>query len=327
MQLPAEGHIPNGSENYQNIDGTQDSDRKSPIIKAVPDSPHSPPTFAHRFWQWTGFTEKTLFDWLQIISSIAVPIILGLLSYQWDNRQAINAENNQRAELITKYYERMQVLLIDKNMRSNPMALEARSMGRATTLSTFRQLDGERKGELLKFLFEAQLISPQCQDSTPNCLPVLDLSGARLERMEFQVDQFVRLPGADLERVSLEDASLPKIQLSGAKINRGNLRRANITGALLQDAQMEGSILTNTQLAEAVLRRANLKSATLVGANLERADLRQAALDNADLTGANLKGADLTDASLQGTKLSGAIYDSETKLPGFNPSNRGMVQQ
>lgn len=335
MQTPLENSFSLETEDLE-----YSTRHKSEKINSTPSESQSnskTPTLIQRFWQWTGIPDTTLVKWLQLISSIAIPVILALISHQYAIQQAQDTEDNQRSELMSKYYERMQELLLDEHLR-DPDNTEARSMGRAITLSTFRQLDSSRKGELLKFLYDSHLIGGQCQSDSPvtstkDCI-VINLNGAKLEKTSFDLNQYIRLPNIDLNWASLEEASLSKIQLTGAKMNHANLRKANLSGALLEGAQMESAILEGTQLSGALLPRANLKASNLRSADLNHADLRQAILENADLQGADLRGADLTGASLKEAKLNGAFYDTSTKFPeidpnpGFiNPEDANMIQK
>lgn len=343
MQLPIENHSHLETDSLYKSTGEIDSTTIQEFQKSVsngfspqPTQTQQASTALQRFWQWTGFSETTLVNWIQIVSSIAIPVLLGYFGLQYDIQQAERTSDNQRSELMTKYYERMKELLVDDDMR-NPEELEAQSMGRAMTLSTFRQLDGERKGELLKFLYDSQLIGGQCQpdsqSSQPHDCSIVNLNGAKLEKTTFDVSQHISLPNADLESASLKEAILPKIQLTGAKMNRVNLSKANLSEALLEDTQMEKAILTGAKLTGALLPRANLSASNLQQANLQGTNLKEANLEKADLQGADLRGADLTGASLIGAKLRGALYDSETKFPinpnpGFiNPTDSGMIQK
>ena len=38
--------------------------------------PWRPPKQRNARWRWTGFTGKTLWDWLQLLSALAIPVVL-----------------------------------------------------------------------------------------------------------------------------------------------------------------------------------------------------------------------------------------------------------
>lgn len=306
-------------------------------VQAMQQRTHLP----QRFWSWIGLKDKTLFDLLQLLgASIAVPVFLALLTYQ----QAKTADDRQRHEMMSNYFDEMTELMLNKNLGEPEQNSKVQSMARARTLSTLRQLDGERKGQLLKFLYESNLIG-QCKLSSKPGQPtacqasVLDLNGARLNETTF--DQPVPLPGINLTAAFLPGAQLPKFDLSRAQLQNATLEGANLTEALLDQAQMvkvqlvnavlkdanlykatlngafmrkadlSGATLTEAKLDKADLQDANLSNATLTKAILQKAILKNANLNNADLAGANLKeakltGADLTSANLENADLSGA---------------------
>jgi uncharacterized protein YjbI with pentapeptide repeats len=319
---PENGHVPVIKEQVSSKSGNEAADKiangselqATNIPVATQSTPKS--SWFGEFWQWTGFSERTLFDWLQIISSIAVPVILGILSYQLSAQQAKTAEESQRSALVTEYYDQMQKLLIDEKLRGTAVDSEVRSMGRAMTLSTARQLDGERKGDLLKFLYESRLIGGQCKYDAKQIRynqcqnAIIDLKGAKLGSTIIDSNNTLPLAGIDLRGASLPEAKLSKVVLNSALMNRVILKDTDLSEALLADAQLQDALLEGANLTNAKLQRANLQRANLTNANLTGADLSKADLTGADLTGAILKGA----------KLQGAIYDSKTKLPGFNPS-------
>ncbi len=76
---------------------------------------------AYRFgWSGTGFLNKTLWDWLQLL---IIPAVLSLGAFLFNraersNEQAV-ALDNQRATALQTYLDRMSELLLEKNLRRN----------------------------------------------------------------------------------------------------------------------------------------------------------------------------------------------------------------
>jgi hypothetical protein len=148
----------------------------------------------------------------------------------------------------------------DPNSTTTPVPKSpVRQIARASTLSALRQLDGERKGLLVRFLYESNLIG-----APPDIAPIIDLSGA-----------------------DLSDANLEDVRLIDADLRGANLSRANLHGAILHLAA-----LRNANLNDADLTGADPEGAILRGINLGDADW------DSNLEGANLSNADLTDADL-----------------------------
>lgn len=306
----------------------------------------------------------------QVVEKIAIPLTIAVLgtifsfvqwqvdvtrgereqklAYERQEQEQLTTLDNQRHQILSGYLDQMtRLLLVENSGEADPSIIlklsdEAKPIARARTLSTLRQLDGERKGQLLKFLYEAGLIGGQCQLNpktlnAENCQPsALDLDGARLDETVFE--RPIPLPGVDLTEAFLPKAKLPEIDLTRAEMQKANLNGANLEKAILFEAQMENirlveailvdANLSTANLTGAVLEKANLQGARLADAKLSGADLTGANLDNADLQGANLIGTNLTEVSLQGINLKGAIYNDSTEFPkGFDPTGKGMLKQ
>ncbi len=110
-------------------------------------------------WAWTGFN-KTLWDWMQLL---LIPVALALVAI-WFNRnerkneQEIASDNRQEAALRA-YLDRLSELLMKEGLRASKPGDEVRTAARARTLTILRQLDAFRKADVIKFLYESNLIS------------------------------------------------------------------------------------------------------------------------------------------------------------------------
>ncbi len=136
---------------------------------------------------------------------------------------------------IYTYEDNIKDLLLTKGLQTSKHGDGVRSVARAETLAALRQLDGERKGLLLQFLSEADLL----------------VQGPR-------GDAIIPLKGADLSRADLKGASLFGANLFEANLSYANLEEANLTNANLNWADLKGANLYN----------ANFTNTTLIGANL-----------------------------------------------------------
>ncbi|BAY38835.1 pentapeptide repeat protein [Nostoc sp. NIES-2111] len=208
---------------------------------------------------------KTLWDWLGLGGVIAIPFALLYFERaeqrrsekQTDTEKKI-ANSNLREQALEAYIDRMSELLIDKNLKvlidknlketdpEYPLLDAGCDIGRARTLSVLRRLDqdGERKGSVVRFLIDAELITN------------LDLSSA------------------DLSSANLRDANLSKARLKGANLSSADLEGANLSSADLEDADLSSANLISAELSSANLKSANFSSATLISADLNGADLR-----------------------------------------------------
>ncbi len=242
---------------------------------------------AYRFgWSGTGFLNKTLWDWLQLL---IIPVVLAVvallfnlatthteqkiaaLRYEQDQQIALN---KQREDLLQAYIDRMSELLLKEQLRSSAVDAEVRNVARVRTITILFQLDARRIGYVFAFLRESGLMSTKPDSSV----------------------------------VSLSQADFRKINFSQANLYKADLSDAFLIGANLTGARLYGANLTGAFLVEADLSGANLREADLTGANLREADF----------TRANLKGASgITIEALEkeAKSLKGAIMPDGSKHP------------
>jgi uncharacterized protein YjbI with pentapeptide repeats len=299
-------------------------------------------------WTWTGFgsyttpkldgqefhSGKTLWDWMQLL---IVPAVLagGALLFNDMNAAIQNANtlDNQRQMALQSYIDNMATLMLDKGLSTSKGDAEIWVVARTRTLSVLRTLDGARKGLVLKFLKDSQLIEMykstnidlQDADLSSANLSGANLSGSYLQHIDFTNTNLAnsRLGGSDLSYANLGGASLAYANLTNATLEYANLTGADLTNLSLYDAEqgrvdmhyanLTSAILTNADLGKrsatgthSDLSSAILSHAILIGVNLSGADL-----SDTDLSYANLTDADLTDADLTGANLSRAVVKLE----------------
>jgi uncharacterized protein YjbI with pentapeptide repeats len=242
-----------------------------------------------------GFADRTLFEWMDIL---IVPIAVGIGLYLLEQSQRRREQNVQRQreeereqdEALEKYFDQMRQMLLDPER--SLLEDTTRTLARGWTLSILSILDPVRKGSVVKFLYEAALISAG--------QTVVDLFDADLN------EAFLR--NQSIPKVNLDGTHLREANLEAANLGAASVYRANLEGANLREANLEGANL-RAVLYDADLREANLRDAYLSGANL-----RYAKLGKADLSLADLGDAKLSGANLSATKLSGAKGWTEEQL-------------
>ncbi|MBL8116165.1 MAG: pentapeptide repeat-containing protein [Anaerolineae bacterium] len=280
-------------------------------------------------FEWSGFgtqirppfveQSKTLWDWLQVL---IVPIILFLggvlinhtlqrneqeraekqakvdqqIARKRDKTERDIAEGRAQDLRLQTYLDRMSELLLDRQLGdAEQVKDEVKALARTLTLTTLRGLDGERKGAVVKFLFESGLIG------NPEREAIVRLNGADLVGAELQ--------GAILDGANLSDVNLNSSKLTNVKLVNANLVYASLCDADLFGVNLVRADLRGVNLARADLRGVNLVGAKLVGADLHRAKLVGADLVNSDLGSTNLVSADLHSVDLGGANLFGAQLD------------------
>jgi uncharacterized protein YjbI with pentapeptide repeats len=249
--------------------------------------PGKRPALWSRLWAWTGFGDKTLWEWVQLLSSLAMPVVLAIAGFWFTTQQEKSGREieEQRAQdaALQAYLDQMSTLMLDtdQDLRNSEADSEVQTLARARTATVIQRLDADRNRNVIRFLNEANLTGISGQSSI-SLLAEADLQGAHLE-------------GVDLSTIDLNGAILGGAQLSEANLSNANLSEANLSGAHLSGANLIGANLSE----------ANLSGAHLSGAFLDAADLRAADLSDADLSDADLFGADLSDADLSYADLSG----------------------
>jgi hypothetical protein len=281
-------------------------------------------------WGWTGFNigeskitmttisngtttakelqpAKNLWDWLQLLGVLAIPVVVGLGTVWFTTQQAKqgdanrekrhqteieiaekNREKQQQTELqiasdnqceadFQAYIDKMSELLLKEHLGElKPAYEEVRKIARVRTLTVLQRLNPGRKESILQFLYESGLIT------------------------------------AGKSIINLHDANLSQADLSGI-----NLRGANLGGVNLRGANLSGVNLCNADLSGSDLYGANMSEALLNG-NIGLSDRRvtglEAILENADLRGVNLSHASVTRYQLELAKsLQGAILPDGSK--------------
>jgi len=244
----------------------------------------------------TGFQGKTLWDWLQLLGVLAIPVVVGFGAVWFTIRQGkvADAENkdNQREAALQAYidkiselllHEHLSELLLDKPFEESPSDTKVVIIALARTTTVLRILDQGRRGSLIRFLSQAGILTKCIKDE----LVGIDLSGTNLYR--------VKLDAISLEKANLQRANLREASLQGTNLMEANLRGANLWEAELQGARLDGANLQGVRLV-----LAQLQGAILLGTNLENANLMLTNLSRSNLSGVNLRGAFLERANLKG---------------------------
>jgi uncharacterized protein YjbI with pentapeptide repeats len=163
------------------------------------------------------------------------------------------AANRQAQSVLMGAEKDLSDLLLNKKLAQSRPGDEVRLVARAEVSNALRQLDPERKRDLVTFLSTANLISGR--DPLVN-LPEADLSQADLSQLDLSQ---VNLSGANLSGANLSNTRLVGVDLAQANLQNADLSQADCTGANLQSADLQGASLSGT-----ILNHANLLTATNV---------------------------------------------------------------
>ena len=323
---------------------------------------------------WTGFgylpypdgkkegefqRAKTLWDWLQLLIISAVLTVGGLWFNGQQNQTSLSisnkqhqvdlqiADNQQQATILSNYIGDMSNLLLNNkiNLQDSQPGDEIRIVARAKTLLALRILEPDHKGNLVQFLYEADLISEKRQIIDLNLADLhgIDLSNAQLDGIDLKG---ANMSGANLKNTSLNGADLSGVNLGGADLNEAkldcikvktdcihaNLSHADLSRADLSYADLSYADLSYAQLENATMSYTILNSAELGHADLSNTDLRYANMSNASMFLANLGSVNLNYAILRYTNLGHAdlnhadlsyanLYHADLARVDFNHAN------
>ncbi len=269
----------------------------------------------------TGFAERTVWDWMELL---ILPIALTLaalllnraegrpereiaaqrdktereIAAQRDKTEREIVRDRLREAALQTYLDRMSELMLSTGLglsggKPSPDQKAARIVARARTLTVLHELDGTRKGMVLRFLHDSDLIVT----NEGNSQAVIDLRGADLRE-------------ADLSGADQSWSDLRKTNLQEAVLSRADLRGADLSGA-----DLRGAVLGGSDLSGADLRGANLSGAILPGAILSGADLSGAFLSGADVRGVDLSWSNLNRASISVEQLAPAKSIKGATMP------------
>jgi Pentapeptide repeats (8 copies) len=244
---------------------------------------------------------------------VTISAALALVAFWYTGSQAkqqrIIQEQQAREAALLSYFDAMSVLMFDRKLLTSDAEDPVRDVARARTLVGLLAVGTERQRDVIRFLYESDVIKPETPENRIVDLTKANLTDAHLNRMP--------LSGIDLRGANLSDgldvdtrgATLKAAGLQNAYLGDANLARADLEDANLESANLtDGLDVNNTRgaiLKAADLQNANLKYADLTGANLTEANFTEANLTEANLTEA--KGVTQQELEEQTQKLEGAI--------------------
>ncbi|CAF4176177.1 unnamed protein product [Rotaria sordida] len=218
----------------------------------------------------------------KLVSSIIVPLLIGMATVlisvvQLDiaskqRTQDLLIANEEREQdlhiadalqqdlVLAAYIEQMSELMLTSNFTINNTIIA--NICRAKTLTALRQLDSKRKTQLIKFVYEANLI----HHNQPH----------------------IRLVDAELDNIDLSDSNhvqgryrseLTELPFKRTSLNYASFAHRTIVNGIFEEASLIGANFTNcrftsTSFFGAILRYANFQNASSKDyINFESADL------------------------------------------------------
>jgi uncharacterized protein YjbI with pentapeptide repeats len=325
-----------------------------------------------RDWRWTGLPAdpgdgtpaapprpgKTLWDWLQLL---IVPLMLALAAFglnaaQVDRdrkqeerrvaqdrkveerraaRERASAADRASEETLRTYLQQMSDLMT----RPGRATADTQTLAQTHTLVALRRLDGARKGLVVQFLVEAELIldptelGPAGFSPSPGC-------GTPGRHACRRAGLMVDLANADLRETvmpsslgSYEGSTGPgdRFAARGARFDSADLRNADFRGSSLSGVTLTGADLRGADFSGAFLDATSFSGACLTGARFDRVEVdtranfnytegRGVDFSNAELAKATFAGARLSDVQLSGASTSGVRWPRDWTPTGLRMS-------
>ncbi len=205
----------------------------------------------------TGFKEKTIWDWLQLL---IIPFVLVVAAYLFNRSQqnrtesieatriaeqrsiegtriieqrSLDIDSNREAEL-QDYFDKMTELLLKESLLATKDIPDSmvRHVAQVRTITTLRAMDTVRQNVIFQFLRDTGLA------------------------------EFL------LVKASIDDIDLHDTNIADIKLTQSRMRGANLSGCYLSRTNMSGTILREANLSTAFASEADLSDAYLDGANL-----------------------------------------------------------
>lgn len=260
---------------------------------------------------------KASFNWIRLFMSALLPLIFGIFtiifSLQQDKIAHINREHDEalvsesRMQTVyDSYVDEVSRLLLSRNFnRSDSSYLKAI---RVKTLGSLRQLDAERKREIIIFLYENELIRND----------------------KYSVDELIALDNGDVTEVDFVHSTTFKCRLnnlylsnilgSGMTFYNCHLRDVDFSGASMIRTTFNSSILSfgkfiNADLTESIFEGNNMQKVNFSSATLTRMKFGNSVLKKVDFTNADLIGSDLNVDTLTNLSSENLNVFINTRLP------------
>ena len=135
-------------------------------------------------------------------------------------------EDRLRSAKLKDYLDHMTGVLLRENTLDDDTDELLKAVVRARTMVVLQELEGKRKGAVIRFLEDC------------NVIKFLDLAKANLQE-------------ANLKGVSLNSTHFKKANFQGANLQDSDLSNANFEYADLTDANLSGANLSETNLKNA----------------------------------------------------------------------------
>ena len=247
-----------------------------------------------RFKELLGCNDKTVYDWLTLLSSILLPFAIAsftiVITMQENNEQRENrehdliiaalrrqqdqhiAEQHRNETLLSNYLRDILNLILKYGHQLDDH--KARKTASTITLTALQRLNTEKKKFIIRYLYRRTFID-QTESDQPFTLKGADLSNIELTNHLIINDHLTKkYDGLFLPFVYLTNASFTNLKIPCSNFAHSDLSGVNFSYSAIQYGYFKS-------------------------AQLQDCDFRYADISDIDFTNANLTGAYISDEQLQ----------------------------
>lgn len=222
--------------------------------------------------KWMGFIEntsdeikiKTLWDWLDLL---IVPTSIGIIGWIYKDYEKKKEEKKQientNNEIFNNYIKNISELILKNNLLESNK--NAANLARTLTIVALENLDGERKGQILQFLKESDVL------------------------------QKVELLGANFKNSDLQGIVLKNQIFKGIDFSNSNFQNSFLDGTQFISCNLSSSNFSNSSLLNVDFNYSNLCDSILKNNDLESVKFNCAEMHNADLRNSTIKKAQIEE--------------------------------
>ncbi|CAF1253070.1 unnamed protein product [Rotaria sordida] len=252
----------------------------------------------------SSFWNMQFKDILKVTGVLLVPLMLGVATLMLTIQNTKDAKENREKDFLIAQREREQTAYLAEEERQDKRLTKYLNdistlvfsnqtldpLLRAKTLNVLRQLDAQRKREVILFLYDAKLIRTDINSG----IPIISLQDVNLDNVDFS------------------DLRSPYTQRTS---NFYYDTHINLRGVFLRNTSFQRRTLCRSDLAQTDCTHADFSSADLSEVDFSYAKLIECNFENARFDSVNLQNANLSQSNITDEQLATALTYQGAILP------------
>ncbi|CAF1196718.1 unnamed protein product [Rotaria sordida] len=263
----------------------------------------------------SSFWNMQFKDVLKVTGVLLVPLMLGVATLMLTIQNTKDAKENREKDFLIAQREREQTAYLAEEERQDKRLTKYLNdistlvfsnqtldpLLRAKPLNVLRQLDAQRKREVILFLYDAKLIRTDINSG----IPIISLQDVNLDNVDFS------------------DLRSPYTQRTS---NFYYDTHINLRGVFLRNTSFQRRTLCRSDLAQTDCTHADFSSADLSEVDFSYAKLIECNFANARFDSVNLQNANLSQSNITDEQLATALTYQDAILPnGTVAKNKNLL--